>query len=62
MKVKIIRFDNAETFQNEINNFVKEKKIVDIKYNTTICPLKYNGYAIVESTFFDSALILYEEE
>ena len=36
MKVKIFDMDHELDLEEEINNFIKDKEIVDIKYNVAI--------------------------
>lgn len=52
MKVKIIKFSGSEgIFEELINDFIKDKKIIDIKYQSNLT----NIFTIY------SALIIYEE-
>lgn len=57
VKVKIIRGANIESL---INNFIKDKVVVDIKYNT---PFVVGGSSIIGFDFniYDSVLIMYKE-
>lgn len=48
MKVKFCLESHIGNLENEINNFIKDKKVIDIKTQTT------NGYIIV--------MILYMEK
>ena len=69
MKVKIIDKSIEDTdnikFENEINEFIKDKKLVDIKYNTQIAyqdffeTFEKNEFEI-ESYELKSVLIIYE--
>ena len=71
MKIKIINKNIKDIddlkFENEINKFIKDKKIIDIKYNTKISyqdffeTFEENEFEI-ESYELKSVLILYEEE
>lgn len=71
MKIKIIDknindIDDLK-FENEINEFIKDKKIIDIKYNTSIVysdffeTFEKNEFEI-EGCELKSVLIMYEEE
>ena len=51
-KVKIIGNDIEEHLEKEINDFIKDKNVIDIKYTQA-----YIGY---ENSYM-SALIIYEE-
>ena len=57
MKVKILSRmgeDNPEVFENQINAFIKDKEVIDIKYQTALA---------MGSTgeFDENVLIMYEE-
>ena len=54
-KVHIIATNNAYAFVEAINNFISNKKVIDIKYQSTTCT-DING-----PTINDRALIIYEE-
>ena len=58
VKVKIIRGKNIESL---VNDFIKDKVIVDIKYST---PFGINGNSIIGFDFdiYDSVLIMYKED
>lgn len=70
MKIKIINKNISDTddleFENKINEFIKDKKIIDIKYNTQII---YNDFFKtfeknefeIEKDELKSVMILYEE-
>lgn len=62
MKAQVIRSKNKIDFCEEINSFIKGKKVVDIKYATTFAITAYRGGIPYRQNFYDSALILYEEE
>lgn len=54
MQVKIFDFEHELDLEQAINNFIKDKKIIDIKYS--ISHFKYSN----EQIFSFSALIMYE--
>ena len=56
-KVAIFGGNNPVKFKNEINDFIKDKKIIDIKYNTVF----YSGLLAGESPIVERALVIYEE-
>lgn len=56
MKVKIIDDVYTSNLQDEINDFIKDKKIIDIKYQINSC----QGNLGLINTI--SALIMYEED
>lgn len=56
MKVKILNEtwdEKGEEFTARINDFIKSKKIIDIKYST---------YADDDGYFYQNVLIMYEED
>lgn len=69
MKIKIIDKNVEDTenlkFENEINEFIKDKKVIDIKYNTQII---YNDFFEtfeknefeIENSELKSVMIIYE--
>lgn len=71
MKIKIIDKNINDMsdlkFEKEINEFIKDKKIIDIKYNTKISyqdffeTFEKNEFEI-ESYELKSVLIMYEEK
>ena len=65
MKVKIIRSEDMETrltrFENEINEFIKDKKVVDIKYQEFLDIDEGEECGSYASGVFGSVMILYEE-
>ena len=71
MKIKIIdkNIEDIENlkFEDEINEFIKDKKIIDMKYNTSIVysdffeTFEKNEFEI-EGCELKSVLIMYEEE
>lgn len=55
MKIKIFDFEHEEDLEEEINKFISDKKVVDIKYQVAIM------YDNREQVFCYSAIIMYEE-
>lgn len=56
MKVKHIIGDYIDDFEGEINRFIENKKVIDIKYSSNVESDPRYG-----ETYF-GALIMYEEE
>lgn len=54
MKVKILSDDQFPRLEEYINKFIKDKKVIDIKYNCNILS--------PEAIVYYDALIMYEEE
>lgn len=61
MKVCILSNDAPAVFQSSINAFIADKKVIDIKYQSMMLPLKFTNGVPSESTIIDRALIIYEE-
>lgn len=56
MKVKIIDDVDTPSLENEINKFIKDKEVIDIKYQTD----SIRDNVVLVTTF--SALIMYKED
>lgn len=63
MKVKIIANSDTLSFEKDVNAFIADKVIHDIKYQSTSIPQQYNGVGIPTIIgIFDRALIMYDDE
>ena len=63
MKVKIICNSDMLSFEKDVNAFIADKVIHDIKYQSMSIPQQYNGVGIPTSIgIFDRALIMYDDE
>lgn len=51
LKTTLFRSNNCRDFIDELNEFIKDKLVIDIKYQTTVR----------NNVFFDSALVIYKE-
>ena len=62
-KVKVIASDSTALFEESINKFIEDKKVIDIRYQTFIYSTRYdkNGNPM-ENRLNERALILYEED
>lgn len=59
-KVAIIGNQSTATLENSINEFIKDKKVIDIKFNTfTLFSGKYNDF---RHNVYDRVMVIYEEE
>jgi len=54
MKVKIIDVEHEKDLEDEINEFIKDKEVLDIKFSTSI------AVAGEDQIYCFSALIMYE--
>ena len=58
IKVRIFSNTAINEFEDNINSFIKDKKIIDIKYTNFIVKTGSGGYV---SAVCDRALVIYEE-
>lgn len=62
IRVEIMAHADPQTLQDGINNFIKDKKVIDIKYQSLAVPAEtINGVPSCYN-FIDRALIIYEEK
>lgn len=59
MKVKIIANENTEILEQEINEFIKDKTIIDIKFNSYT--LFSGSTPHLMHYVYDRVMILYKE-
>ena len=61
MKVKVIDADDTsyQIFEEAINDFIKDKRVIDIKYQSNVSAAASQG--ISGSKYERSVLIMYEE-
>jgi len=59
MKVELISNTNYKDFMSAVNNFIKDKKIIDIKYSAFVITSGNARDGFLQETV-DRALILYE--
>lgn len=61
-KIKFFRWDDAKKVEDEVNEFVKDKRVISIQYQ--MCPVydKFTGSGIPTNiTAYDSVMVEYEE-
>lgn len=62
MKVKVLSCSNADILEREINNFIKGKKVIDIKFQSHVVITKYDKAGTpCEIDINDRVLVIYEE-
>lgn len=63
IKIKIFSSDDVRNLEQYVNEFVSDKKVVDVKYQSILVPTKYsmNGFTIA-ATIYDRAMVIYEEK
>ena len=61
-KIKLVRYNNAEELERLTNEFIKDKKVLDIKIQTLLCNKSFNHQGVpLEADIIDTLLIIYEE-
>lgn len=60
-KVKILSGGDVKKFEADVNAFIKDRKIIDIEYQTLALPVKYNNNMPSQINIIDRALIFYED-
>lgn len=60
-KVIVISNKDIEKFEADVNAFIKDRKIIDIKYQTFAVPVKYENNVPSEINIIDRALIFYKD-
>lgn len=61
-KVTLIGCHDVKEFVTQINNFIKDKKVIDIKYQSHVYNDTYNFRGIPDGArVVNQALIIYEE-
>lgn len=60
-KVKVISVGDLERFESVLNDFIKDKKVVDIKYQPVYISTAFVGGTPVKGTIYNRALVIYEE-
>lgn len=63
MKVKIFVGINIKSMEDEINEFIKDKPVIDIKYQSMGLATRYNATGIPTNiVVYDRALVMYVDE
>lgn len=60
-KVAVFSHQNAYEFQKAVNEFIKDKYVIDIKYCPVLMPMEYTNGVVSKTTFVDRCLIIYED-
>ena len=62
-KIVIFSSSNAREFQSSVNEFIKDKYVIDIKFQSILTPTKVNGNGVVtDYTYTDRAMVIYEDK
>lgn len=60
-KVKVITTNNMKRFETILNDFIKDKKVVDIKYQPLFISTAFVGGTPIKGTVYNWAMVIYEE-
>lgn len=62
MKIKIFSGSTYTIVEESVNEFIKDKEVIDIKYTPAFIVNSYNDHGIpVSGGFIDRVMIMYEE-
>lgn len=62
MKVKILTSNNYAVLENDVNRFIKNKNVIDIKYQSMYVETEFRNGVPVSGTAIDRVLIMYTDE
>ena len=64
MKIKTFCSSSLKELEEQVNDFIKDKRVRDIKMNTEVKPLAFDRHDKLPTKFgcYKTILILYEEE
>ena len=64
MKIKIFCSSSLKELEEQINDFIKDKHVCDIKMNTEVRPLAFDRHDKLPTKFgcYKTILVLYEEK
>lgn len=60
-KVEVITANNLERFETILNDFIKDRKVVDIKYQPLFISTAFVGGTPAKGAVFNRAMVIYEE-
>lgn len=62
MKIKIFSKKDTLELEKEVNSFMKERVVMDVKYQSMYVATKYNGDGIpIEGKIIDRAMVIYAD-
>lgn len=62
-RIALFCHNDINALVNAVNDFIKNKKVIDIQYQSMHAYTKFNGDAVpLASSIYDRVLIVYEEE
>lgn len=60
-KVEVISIVDLDEFESTLNNFIKDKKVVDIKYQAVYITTAFVGGIPVKGRIYNRGMVVYEE-
>lgn len=60
-KIKMFSNTSYENLERDVNAFISDKDVIDIKYQSMFLPTKMKEGNIVSGTITDRVMIIYEE-
>ena len=62
-KIALFRESNSIRVMNSVNNFIRDKKVIDIKYRPFGMNIEFSRDGIpLKSVVYDSVMVIYEED
>lgn len=61
MKVVFITGIKDDKGQEVVNDFIADKKVIDIKYDSVFVSTKYKDGTPIEGSFYSNIMIMYED-
>lgn len=62
MKIKIFSKKDTLELEKEVNSFMEERVVMDVKYQSMYVATKYNGDGIpIEGKIIDRAMVIYAD-
>ena len=62
MKIKIFSKKDTMELEKEVNSFMEERVVMDVKYQSMYVATKYNGDGIpIEGKIIDRAMVIYAD-
>ena len=63
MKIKLFSRKSKEELEQAVNQFIQDKNVVNIKYQSYSIVRKYNGNGVpIEFACVDHVLVIYKED
>ena len=61
LKTKLFSDTDPERFENELNEFIKDKEVVDIHYRTFLVETEWRNGSPIKAEVVDRVLVVYKE-